>query len=646
MDWWRDARFGMFIHWGLYAVPAGRWGEETGHAEWIRTTAQIPLEEYDGFVEQFDPTAYDPSEWARLAARAGMVYVVFTSKHHDGFALWDSDVSEFDVAATPHGRDLLGPLAEACAAEGLRICWYHSIMDWHHPDYLPRRAWETGRSADGADYERYVEYLHAQVSELLTRFGPIGIMWFDGEWESTWTHEHGVALYELCRELQPDVIVNNRVDKGRAGMAGLTVGTQYVGDYGTPEQEVPATGLPGVDWETCMTMNAHWGWNAADDQWKSTEDLIRLLVDTASKGGNLLLNVGPRADGSFPEQAVERLEGIGAWMERYGESIRGTQASPFAELPFGRCTTRAGEGETRLFLHVFQWPTDGELVVPYLGNEPLEARLLGEQEPREVFRRGNDVVIRVPARAPSEVCSPVVLRIEGEPLVFETPLIAALADDFVESVDVELVTRTPVEVRYTTDGADPGPESTLYRGPFRLFRSTELAARAFHEGRAVSDVARRSFREVAPWTAGEPGTTPGLWRERYSGDWNGLPAFDTLEASGSGVADDIELPEGTGEHEALRWTGTWTAPADGLYVFALESDDGSRLAIDGNLVVDNDGLHGPEEVRGVAPLAAGAHDLRVEWFNKRGGAALRLMVARPGGDFEPLALEDLHHAPR
>ena len=241
MQWWRDARFGMFIHWGLYSIPAGEWQGQTNHAEWIRTTAQIPIDEYNKFVEQFDPVEFDADEWARMAKEAGMKYVVITSKHHDGFCLFDSKQTDFDIMSTPFKRDIMKELSEACARQGLKMCWYHSIMDWHHPDYLPRRNWEIAqRNAAGADFDRYVRYLKSEVRELLTNYGPIGVMWFDGEWENTWNHELGRDLYDYCRSLQPDVIVNNRVDVGREGMAGMTKDDRFAGDFGTPEQEVPA----------------------------------------------------------------------------------------------------------------------------------------------------------------------------------------------------------------------------------------------------------------------------------------------------------------------------------------------------------------------------------------------------------------------
>jgi alpha-L-fucosidase len=413
MAWWRDARFGMFIHWGLYAIPAGRWNDRTNHAEWIRDTARIPLAEYDKFVGQFNPVKFDAKQWARLAQRAGMKYLVITSKHHDGFGLWDSKLTDFDVASTPFRRDILKELSAACEAEGVRFCTYHSIMDWHHPDYLPRRGWERDtRSTDDADFNRFRKYLEGQLQEIVANYRP-GVLWFDGEWEDTWTHEMGVALYDTVRVLDSKIIINNRVDKGRRGMQGLTKEGDFRGDFGTPEQEIPAQGLPGVDWESCMTMNRHWGWNQYDTQWKSTEDLVRKLIDIASKGGNFLLNIGPKADGTFPDQAIERLEGIGRWMDKNHEAIYGTTASPFKELAWGRCTKKVTADGTTLYLHVFDWPKDGKLVVSGLKNQIQSAALLATGAKLETKVDAAGAVILLPAVAPDGSSSTVALRVRG-----------------------------------------------------------------------------------------------------------------------------------------------------------------------------------------------------------------------------------------
>lgn len=396
MEWWRDARFGMFIHWGLYAIPAGEWNGTTNHAEWIRTTAQIPLEQYDKFLDEFNPVKFDADAWVKMAKDAGMKYIVITSKHHDGFGLFDSKTSDFDVMATPFQRDILKELSEACEKAGIKLCFYHSIMDWHHPDYLPRREWEKTRTVDGVEFPRYVDYMKAQLKELITNYGDLGVLWFDGEWEDTWTHADGVELYDYVRSLQPNIIINNRVDKGRQGMQGLTKEGDFMGDFGTPEQEIPATGLPGVDWESCMTMNDHWGYNKHDDNWKSSKDLIQKLADIASKGGNFLLNIGPKADGTFPQESVERLAVIGDWMDVYSESIYGTQASPIAQVDWGRITQKKTENGTRVYLHIFEWPEDGQLNIEGLQGSVSKSGLLSGSANVQVESEGESLTIQLP----------------------------------------------------------------------------------------------------------------------------------------------------------------------------------------------------------------------------------------------------------
>jgi alpha-L-fucosidase len=408
----------MFIHWGLYATPAGQWqGKEIGGiGEWIMHRAHIPVDQYEPLAGQFNPVKFSAKEWVQIAKNAGMKYIVITSKHHDGFCLFDSDLTDYDIMdATPFKRDIMKELADECHRQGIKICWYHSIMDWHHPDYLPRRKWEK-RPADNADYDRYVAYMKGQLKELVTNYGDIGILWFDGEWEKTWTHERGKDLYDYVRSLQDDIIINNRVDKGRKGMAGLTKKGEFRGDYGTPEQEIPATGLPGVDWESCMTMNDTWGFKKNDHNWKSTTILIHNLVDIASKGGNFLLNVGPTAEGLIPAPSVERLAAMGKWMDVNGESIYGTAASPFKSLGWGRCTQKKG----KLYLHVFDRPKDGVLVVPGLKNKVKKAYLLAGKKGRSlpVTRKAEDVLIEMPAKTDSPA-TVIVLEIKGSAQVVD-----------------------------------------------------------------------------------------------------------------------------------------------------------------------------------------------------------------------------------
>ena len=417
MAWFREARFGMFIHWGLYSVAAGVWDGKpvTGAGEWIMETGKIPVSQYEKLAPQFNPVKFNARQWVGIAKSAGMKYIVITSKHHDGFGLWNSQLTDWCVKSTPFKRDPLKELAEACKQEGVRLCFYHSIMDWHHPDYTPRRPWNDVAQGE-PNFDRYVTYMKGELKELLTGYGPLGILWFDGEWEKTWTHEQGMDLYNYVRSFQPKIIINNRVGKGRAGMTGMDKGGERVGDYGTPEQEIPATGFgPGVDWESCMTMNETWGYKNQDHQWKSAETLVRNLIDCASKGGNYLLNVGPTGEGLIPNASVERLAEIGKWMKVNSDSIYGTGASPFSKLTWGRCTKKITPKGATLYLHVFTWPEDGKLVVPGLRNKVNAAYLLADSRKRKLEAESTKagLMISLAPSAPDKISSTVVLRVSG-----------------------------------------------------------------------------------------------------------------------------------------------------------------------------------------------------------------------------------------
>jgi alpha-L-fucosidase len=419
MAWFREARFGMFIHWGLYSQAAGEWnGKKTDKlGEWIMHDLEIPIAQYTNLVPQFNPVKFNAREWVRTAKDAGMSYIVITSKHHDGFGMFRSGLTDWCIKATPFPRDPLKELAAACEAEGVRLCFYHSIMDWHHPDYMPVRAW-TGATEGEPNFDRYVSYMKGQLKELLTGYGPIGILWFDGEWEPTWTAERGEDLERYIRSLQPNIIVNNRVGKGRAGMSGMDKpGTKRAGDYGTPEQEIPPTGFgAGVDWESCMTINDTWGYKKDDTNWKSAQTLIRNLIDCASKGGNYLLNVGPTGEGIIPEASVQRLAEMGRWMKANRESIHGTHASPFEKTPWGRCTQKQiGDGKTRLYLHVFDWPKDNRLTLTNLKSKSVKAFLLQDGKTLSTSASSSGVTISLPNAMPDSNATVVALDIVGSP---------------------------------------------------------------------------------------------------------------------------------------------------------------------------------------------------------------------------------------
>jgi alpha-L-fucosidase len=420
LAWWREARFGMFIHWGLYAIPAGEWkGKPIGSiGEWIMNNANIPVQEYEQLAAQFNPVKYDAAEWVRIAKDAGMKYIVITSKHHDGFCLFDTKATSYNVAAaSPYGKDLLKPLSEECRKQRLRFCVYYSIMDWHHPAQFPADKDKYNPTQIHADKKaEYMAFMKQQLKELLDTCQP-EVLWFDGEWPKWYTPEDGWEIYNFLRAAQPTLIINNRVGTGRSGMEGLDKSDrQYAGDFGTPEQQIPATGLPGVDWESCMTMNDTWGFKRNDQNWKSSENLVRNLIDIASKGGNYLLNVGPTAEGQIPAPSVERLAAMGRWMKANGSSIYGTQASPIDKTPWGRCTQKVfPDGTKRVFFHFFQWPENGRFTLPPLQGTPTRAVLLEGERSQEIQKAGDQTVIRLPQEMPDKVATVLAVDLKPTP---------------------------------------------------------------------------------------------------------------------------------------------------------------------------------------------------------------------------------------
>ncbi|MCX6358817.1 MAG: alpha-L-fucosidase [Armatimonadetes bacterium] len=414
MKWWREARFGMFIHWGVYSVPAGVYhGKPVGSiGEWIMNTAKIPVAEYRGFAREFNPVKYDADRWVSLAKRAGMKYIIITSKHHDGFAMFDTQASDWSIAkASPFGRDPLKELAAACRKHGLKLGFYYSqAQDWTNPGGAAIGGqWDPAQKGDMTEYIRRVAA--PQVRELLTNYGKIAVFWWDTP--ADMTRERADMLAPLLR-LQPGIIHNNRL--------GI-----YPGDSETPEQFVPATGYPGRDWETCMTMNDTWGFKSTDHEWKSPETLIRTLVDIASKGGNFLLNVGPTSLGEIPQPSVERLERVGQWMKVNSQAIYGAQASPFKRLSWGRCTVRPDKGGATLYLHVFDWPKDGRLLAPGLTSAVRDARLLAGRGTVKARNTAEGVELEVPTLPADPICTTIALRVAG-PVQVENAVIGQAAD--------------------------------------------------------------------------------------------------------------------------------------------------------------------------------------------------------------------------
>jgi alpha-L-fucosidase len=416
MAWWRAARFGMFIHWGAYAVPAGMYHGERipGIGEWIMSRAQIPIPEYEQFVHRFNPVKFDPDAWVRTAKNAGMKYIIITSKHHDGFAIFDSKISSYDIMdATPYRRDAIRALAAAAHRQGLRFGVYYSIMDWHHPDAQGANPpVYNSRTFHNPHFDRYVEtYMKPQLHELITQYPEIDVLWFDGEWIADWSDARGKEISDYLHALKPSLIINNRVGHTRQGLTGLNgQGQVGLGDFGTPEQRVPPEGLPGVDWESCMTMNDTWGFKSYDDDWKDSKTLVRTLIDIASKGGNFLLNVGPTAEGELPQPIVSRLGEMGAWMRDNAEAIYGTTLSPYGAPSWGRYTAK----DRLIYAHIFDWPKDGKLPLTGIKDTPAEAYLLADRKPLAITRSADGIAVKLPAVPPSTIASVLVLAMPSQ----------------------------------------------------------------------------------------------------------------------------------------------------------------------------------------------------------------------------------------
>lgn len=403
--WFREAKFGLFLHWGPYSV--------LGRHEWARHKLQIPQAQYDQYVKAFNPVKFNADEWADVAKAAGVRYMVITSKHHDGFSMFRSKASDYDMELTAYPGDPLKDLATAARRKGLRLGFYHSIMDWHHPSYRPLRAWEHPKGyKEGGDLNAYIDFMKRQLEELLTNYGDVAMIWFDGEWEHSTAEMRSDEVYDFIRKLQPNTLINDRLYKREPGNKA---------DFGTPEQFVPATGVldpsgKPILWESCVTINGDsWGFNQYETEFKTERDLIRMLIEVVSKGGNLLLNVGPRPDGTIQEEFVQRLRAMGRWMDVYGDAIYGTTGSPFARLPFfGRATVK----DSMLYLHVFEWPADGRLRVPGLKNAVFKASLLGVPDGKLATERdGDDWIVRLPKAPPDATASVVSLQLDGSPQV-------------------------------------------------------------------------------------------------------------------------------------------------------------------------------------------------------------------------------------
>jgi alpha-L-fucosidase len=432
MQWWREARFGMFIHWGVYAVPAGTWNGQKigGIGEWIMNNAKIPVAVYQQIGKQFNPVNYNPDAWVKMAKDAGMKYIVITSKHHDGFALFQTKASKWNVVdATPYGKDLLKPLAEACKKYGIKLGFYYSqAQDWNNPGgsaarRLTKQGWANpdsviidaytkehrGHWDPAQESKTMAQYIDdvaiPQVKELLTNYGDLAVLWWDTPTDMT---DDAATKLQSLLALQPAIITNDRLKR-----------PNFPGDHKTPEQRIPnLKDLDGTDWETCMTMNGTWGYKSYDHNYKTPETLIRNLLDIASKGGNFLLNVGPTDLGEFPQESIDILAKMGQWMKVNGEAVYGTKASPWGLFPWGRCTKKETKEGTTLYFSVFEWPADGKLVIPGMTNKLISAKLLADgTKLKAAVSKEGVLTINLPSKAPDPIASVVKVEVKGMVIV-------------------------------------------------------------------------------------------------------------------------------------------------------------------------------------------------------------------------------------
>ncbi len=441
MQWWREAKFGMFIHWGIYSVPAGKYvynlpdgkyKEDITQGEWIMNRCKIPVAEYRKYAEHFNPIKFNAEQWVLTAKAAGQKYIVITAKHHDGFAMYKSEVSNYNIYdATPFKRDPLKELADACRKYGMKLGFYYSqAQDWGHKGGAPNK-WHWDKEAQDGSMDAYIDSIAApQVKEILTKYSDVAVLWWDTPKDMT--PELANKLDAITKQ-HPNLITNNRLGGGIRG------------DLETPEQYIPASGYPGRNWEVCMTVNDHWGYNAYDDNWKSTKELLHKLIDIVSKGGNFLLNVGPTAEGIIPQVCVNTLKEMGDWLKINGEAIYGTTANPFDYLSWGRAT-RKGQ---KVYIHVFDWPKNGQLNVPF-ANTVTKAYLLEDTTTLlSIKKEGSKLVVTVPKIAPDKIASVVVLEFKGEPIV-----LPKLTEGAIAKATSELDTAHAINKIFSTNPKD------------------------------------------------------------------------------------------------------------------------------------------------------------------------------------------------
>ena len=393
---WQDRKFGLFIHWG----PVSLRGTEIG---WSRGV-QVPVDEYDHLYKEFNPVLFDAKEWVSIAREAGMKYLVITSKHHDGFCLWPSNFTNYDIISTPFRKDILKELSDECKQQDIMFCTYYSIIDWHHPDYIPRGKGDP-RPPENADFKNYKTYMNNQLNELITRYHP-EVLWFDGYWEETWTQEDGMKMYVDLKNKEPGILINNRLDKSRQGKQGMSKSDNFAGDFGTPEQTIGNFNNE-VPWESCITLGTQWAWKP-NDNIKSYKECIHTLVQTAGGGGNLLLNVGPMPDGRIELRQIERLRTIGEWLDKNGESIYETKGGPYMPNKWFVSTYK----NNKIYLHILNWFGNTLKLPPLTGKKIISGSILNGENVK-ITHTNRNLIINLPTEKRKKVDTIVVLELNN-----------------------------------------------------------------------------------------------------------------------------------------------------------------------------------------------------------------------------------------
>jgi alpha-L-fucosidase len=483
----QDMKFGMFVHWGPSVIR--------GTSSWARGNhpydfaPRIPINEYDSLYIQFNPVLFDAADWISTAKAAGMKYFVMVTKHHDGFCNWASDYTDYDIMSTPYKNDILKQLRDECEKQGILFGTYYSICDWHHPEY-PGRYGGDPRPAENSDMEKYMVYMKQQLDELIDTYHS-QIMWFDGYWEGPWTHERGMDLYKYLRDKKPDLLINNRVDRMRADEEGKIHPEKYAGDYKTPEQEIGAFDIEHP-WESCVTISDGWFYRP-QGRLKSMQECINLLVQTVGGGGNLLLDIGPMADGRMEYFQKKRLKEIGSWLAQYGESIYGTTGGPFKPNQWTASTKKGN----KIYLHVLDWPSD-TLMIPNF-NQPIKNSYIVGGETFQITKSNDNLLISIPKNHRKKYNT--ILAFETEVPATDIPVLEAATFKNVKTVSL----KNQPDRKYTPGNTDilvdgkKGTSSNLYDQWFGFEGEDFEATIDLQRIQPVSEVAVEFLEDQNTW---------------------------------------------------------------------------------------------------------------------------------------------------